>query len=117
MICHRICCNSTLARPAVRTQELQWLAQLQLPRALRVAPAETLVPGALSPGSEETRTPRSGAGAEDLYERLHREAMDYHARKKERHEKEGLFRPIGSPCFEKPCGNTAPRRFGVPIGF
>lgn len=80
-----------------------------------MAPAETLVPGALSPGSEETRTPRSGAGAEDLYERLHREAMDYHARKKERHEKEGLFRPIGSPCFEKPCGNTAPRRRGLPF--
>jgi len=129
-----ICCNSTMARPSVRAQEFEWLQQLSqhLPHPKgRVAPgavtdvAELELPNVppdlemlLGGPLEDTRTTRSASqpaprrrqalqDGEDLYERLHREAKVYHARKKEKHENEGLFRQPGTPHYDKPCGNTA----------
>lgn len=120
-----ICSDSTMSRPSVRAEDIDWLAHLlphlPLPKG-RVPPgasvAETTVDLPEGPDAPQTataaRTPRSASqparrplqDGEDLYDRLHREAKDYHARKKEKHEKEGLFRPPGTPPETKACGNT-----------
>eukprot|EP00435_Cladocopium_sp_Y103_P001236 s3618_g1.t1 len=134
-----ICCDSTMSRPSVRAEDIDWLAQLlphlPLPKG-RVAPGASVPDAgtAVDPDAPDlpelglpegpadsalpqaARTPRSASqpaprrplqDGEDLYERLHREAKDYHARKKEKHEKEGLFRPPGTAQETKACGNTA----------
>lgn len=121
-----ICCDSTMSRPSVMAEDIDWLAQLlphlPLPKG-RVAPGASVPtaelglpegPDSAQAAPQAARTPRSASqparrplqDGEDLYERLHREAKDYHARKKEKHEKEGLFRPPGTPQETKACGNT-----------